>query len=259
MVKNNIAIYISLKSSQKIIVRSKFIRNLVVKLYDIKQSRIFICPDGLILEDFHIYKDKMALREELKLSEDKFYIISVGLLGLVRKSFDLVLKSIKEMRDTQNIDISKIEYILIGRDSPEIRERLLMLAKKYNIDKNFKLLVNLSNELRNKYYKASDIFVMPSKDLQKEGSVEGFGKAFIEAGYYGLPSIGSNTGGISDAIEDGKSGFLVNNFNELVDKIKILFENKDVREKMGKYAHERVINEFSWEKIYYKYLDSFKA
>ena len=136
-------------------------------------------------------------------------------------------------------------YILIGRDNPQIREWLSDLAKKYNLEKNFKILVDLDNETRNKYYKASDIFVMPSRDLRKRGSIEGFGNAFIEAAFFYLPSIGSNTGGIPDAIEHGKSGFIVKNFKELVETIKNLYENENLRKIMGKNLHKRVIKNFT--------------
>ena len=98
---------------------------------------------------------------------------------------------------------------------------------------------------------------MPSRDLEDKGSIEGFGNVFIEVGYYFLPTIGSNTGGIPDAIENGKSGFLINNFKELVEKMKLLYENKDLRQIMGNYARKRVLRSFTWKKIYFNYLDVF--
>jgi glycosyltransferase involved in cell wall biosynthesis len=44
---------------------------------------------------------------------------------------------------------------------------------------------------------------------QEEGDhFEGFVFVFLEAGAYGLPVIGTRTGGIPDAIADGENGFL---------------------------------------------------
>ena len=254
----NVVSSMILHSVDKIIVRSKFIKNLIYILYNIDRNKIDIIPDGIIVERQEIIENKFELRKELKLSEDKFYILSVGLLTLTRKGYDLVLKSINELRSRYNIDISNINYILIGRDNLKVRNWLNSIAMKLDLKSNFKILVNLSSNLRNKYYIASDIFVMPSRDLKTKGSIEGFGNTFIEAGYYYLPSIGSNTGGIPNAIEDGKSGFLVNNFNELVEKMKILYLDKDLRLKLGNYAHNRVINFFTWQKIYNLYLRTFR-
>ena len=47
---------------------------------------------------------------------------------------------------------------------------------------------------------------MPSIIHKK--SVEGFGIAFVEAGQYGIPSIGGKDGGAADAIDDGKTGII---------------------------------------------------
>jgi glycosyltransferase involved in cell wall biosynthesis len=52
------------------------------------------------------------------------------------------------------------------------------------------------------------VFVMLSEHLPN-GDFEGFGIAILEANSYGLPAIGSINSGISDAIQDGYSGKLV--------------------------------------------------
>ncbi|MFX1320922.1 MAG: glycosyltransferase family 4 protein [Promethearchaeota archaeon] len=248
-----------LQEADKIIVRSNFMKNFVSSQYSLEASKIFICPDGVILKESDVQETKSELRIELKIDQREFIILSVGLLNLVRKGYDLILKSLKSLRDNYSLDINNIKYILIGRDNLKVRTWLKSLAKKYDLESNFEILVNLSNDLRNKYYKASDIFVMPSRDLKREGSVEGFGNVFIEAGYFSLPSVGSNTGGIPDAIESEKSGFIVNNFDELVEKIKLLYENKSLRLKMGQFAHVRVLKTFLWDKIYKLYMKTFKS
>jgi glycosyltransferase involved in cell wall biosynthesis len=50
------------------------------------------------------------------------------------------------------------------------------------------------------------VFVLTSQE--KQDHFEGFGLVFLEAGAHGLPVIGSRTGGISDAVKDGETGFL---------------------------------------------------
>jgi len=52
------------------------------------------------------------------------------------------------------------------------------------------------------YYNACDVYIMPSKK-------EGFGITFIEAMYFGLPVIGGNRDGSTDALLDGRLGLLV--------------------------------------------------
>jgi glycosyltransferase involved in cell wall biosynthesis len=80
--------------------------------------------------------------------------------------------------------------------------------------------------------------------------VEGYGIVFLEAAICGLPSIGSNSGGIPDAIENNKSGFLVEegNVDEISSKLEYLFLDKTGRETMGNYAKKRAKN-MTWERM----------
>ena len=42
--------------------------------------------------------------------------------------------------------------------------------------------------------------VMPTTDESNERSVEGFGISYLEAAFYGIPSIASNVGGTPEAV-----------------------------------------------------------
>ncbi len=57
------------------------------------------------------------------------------------------------------------------------------------------------------WYAVSDIFFLNSNN--DHGHFEGFGLVILEAGHFGVPAIGSLGCGIEDAIQEGKSGFLV--------------------------------------------------
>src|SRR5258706_9312263 len=65
-----------------------------------------------------------------------------------------------------------------------------------------------TDELRD-IYALSDVFVMPSRVRPAACDVEGFGLVFLEANACGKPVIGGGPGGISEAIVDGETGFLV--------------------------------------------------
>jgi glycosyltransferase involved in cell wall biosynthesis len=54
----------------------------------------------------------------------------------------------------------------------------------------------------NQFYAALNVFIMPSRS-------EAWGLTALRAMAYGLPVIASNVGGLPEAIEDGKSGWLV--------------------------------------------------
>jgi glycosyltransferase involved in cell wall biosynthesis len=54
----------------------------------------------------------------------------------------------------------------------------------------------------NQFYAALNVFIMPSRS-------EAWGLTALRAMAYGMPVIASNVGGLPEAIEDGKSGWLV--------------------------------------------------
>ena len=111
---------------------------------------------------------------------------------------------------------------------------------------------------RNKFYKLSDLFLMPS--AREKNSIEGFGVVYLEANYYKVPVIGSKIMGVSESIINGETGFLVkpNNLEDLVEKIVYLYENETVRKSMGEKGYKRVIEKYNWENIINDYIDFFK-
>jgi len=85
------------------------------------------------------------------------------------------------------------------------------------------------------YYSAMDIFCLPTYR-------EGFGEVNLEAQAMGLPVVSTNVIGPSESIEDGVTGFLVESRNTeaLVEPLRKLVYNPELRSKMGKLGIERV-------------------
>ena len=90
----------------------------------------------------------------------------------------------------------------------------------------------------------ADVFCLPSYR-------EGFGSVIVEAAACGTPSIGSNIYGISDAIEDKKSGLLSNvaDPKNLAKKMSFMIENKEVLHNFSNYGLARVKDSFDENKV----------
>lgn len=91
-------------------------------------------------------------------------------------------------------------------------------------------------------FASADIFVMPSDS-------ETLGFVVLEAMASGIPVVGVAAGGLVDIIQNEKTGFLVQNSEDMIEfseKTKELIDNKDIRSSYGLNARSWSM-EWSWE------------
>jgi glycosyltransferase involved in cell wall biosynthesis len=81
------------------------------------------------------------------------------------------------------------------------------------------------------------------------GETETFCWSAIEFQASGTPVVSAAEGGLLDTVQDGKTGFLIQSDEELVNAIVRLLENRELREKFGQKAFQFVEETFSYEKI----------
>jgi phosphatidyl-myo-inositol dimannoside synthase len=95
-------------------------------------------------------------------------------------------------------------------------------------------------------YQQCDVYAMTSRSLP--GSVEGFGIAYLEAGFHGKPVIGYRSGGVAEAVVDGETGLLVEegNIAALTDAFQKLVTDAALRRRLGEGGRSHAAR-FSWE------------
>lgn len=96
----------------------------------------------------------------------------------------------------------------------------------------------------------SDIFVLPSYR-------EGFPRTSMEAASMGLPIVTTDVVGCRETVDNGINGFLVPPYNAsaLVDSIKKLLDDPDLRSRMGQAGRAKAIQEFDISTIIEKHLE----
>lgn len=97
----------------------------------------------------------------------------------------------------------------------------------------------VKEEEKNRRLRKSDIFILTP--LKNGYDVEGFGIVYIEAQASGTPVIGSNNGGIPEAV--GNSGILIDDplsHHEIISAIR-QYSDDSTREKYTKNAEDRVV------------------
>jgi glycosyltransferase involved in cell wall biosynthesis len=92
------------------------------------------------------------------------------------------------------------------------------------------------------FLRASDVFAFPSE-------FEALGISLVEAAACGLPSVGSRTGGIVDAIEEERSGLLVppGDVGALAAALERLLGDPRLRERLGEGARQMAVDRFDAE------------
>ena len=162
-----------------------------------------------------------------------------------RKNHEKVIMALRNLKQ----QYPNIVYICIGYGDEE--QNLKKLVQELNLNSQVMFFKDISNDLKNALLAKSDIFVMPST-IHKT-SVEGFGIVYVEAGQYGVPSLGGKDGGASDAIDHNKTGLICdgNNLNDIYFSLNSMIENKKYLE-LGKNSKEYV-SKFEWQKIFEEY------
>lgn len=132
----------------------------------------------------------------------------------------------------------------VGRRS--YAKELESLSDKLSFD--VRIDQQVSEQDLKKAYRRASLLVMPSQAYKD--SVEGLGLALLEAQHFGCPVVGTRVGGIPEAMQEGKSGIIVEAGSEvaLADAVHRLLKDKDLRTRMGSAGARFVREKFSWRR-----------
>jgi glycosyltransferase involved in cell wall biosynthesis len=202
------------------------------------RDKIVVIPNGINIVESDIVYSKEKCKEKLGLPLDGSIILFLGNL-VPYKGPDVLVKAMSRIVK----DVPDTKLFFVGKGV--MRDELEMLSKKLGVEKNVKFTGFVEEGLKHFYYRAADVFVLPSTM-----STESFGIVNLEAMACGVPIVASRIGGIPDVVKDGENGLLVppRDSNALADAIIYLLENEEVRNKMGKNGRKKV-EVYSWERI----------
>ena len=114
------------------------------------------------------------------------------------------------------------------------------LAMKSPLRRKISLMGPVSEDEKKSLLSRAWIFVNPSIG-------EGWGISVIEANMHGTPAISFNVSGLSESIQDEKTGLLAQNENDIIEKICQVLKDNNLRERLSKNAIE-FANSFNWDK-----------
>jgi glycosyltransferase involved in cell wall biosynthesis len=183
--------------------------------------------------------------EEVK---QKYNLKNKTVLGLStwfhkeRKGFDILFNAFSGMDSS---------YILLLVGIPDNQQKeVIDFAREFNIAEERLVMPGYVENIW-EYYKAMDIFLLPSRS-------EGFSLALLEAAAAGLPIIASNIPGNNEFVEDRKNGILfdINQPEMLRKNIAEINENKSLSSELASAARKKVYDNYTIER-YADNLDKF--
>ena len=253
MTQTNILSIISSKLLKKPIIISERINYdfLKSKVWKFLRKIIYRFSDGLIVQS-NYDKQKYQFVNNVKVifnplqiknikNERKNIILAVGRLDY-QKGFDRLIKIYSRLRTDWPL-------IIVGEGNE--RKNLINLIKELNLE-NKVFLVGRKQNIE-EYYSKAKIFTLSSR-------MEGFPNVLAEAMAYGCACISFDClTGPSDIIKNNQNGFLIedNNENEYLEKLQILIDNQEIREKFSKNG-KNIISKLDIKKIANEWMNFIK-
>lgn len=186
------------------------------------EHKIFVNPCGVDLAQFTPANES---------KDDVFRIIYCGNIS-PRKGVHYLLQAFTELK------LDNAELWLIGSAPHPSFSRMIA---PYESKKIRFLGTFPQNELSRIYHQGS-IFVLPSL-------ADGFGMVIPQAMACGLPVIVTENVGAADIVTSGVDGYVIpiRDLSALKEKIRALYEQADLRQRMSFAAIKKVSSYFSWD------------
>ncbi|MFA6428757.1 MAG: glycosyltransferase family 4 protein [Candidatus Buchananbacteria bacterium] len=226
-----------MKSAAKVFCISRYTCQHTLRKYSLSANNFTVVYPGVSTS--FTKKFDLTLKQTLGYGNDDFIVLTIGQL-VVRKGMDDLIRAISLISD------KKVKLLIVGR-GVELNNLQSLVAELGLLDR-----VKFAGKVPEveSYYNFADVFCLTSRDEKESGDIEGFGLVLTEAQFRGIPVIGTNSGGIPEAMLDGQTGFIVpqRNSEAIAADILLLRENIALRKKMSLAAKEFVVSNLSWPK-----------
>jgi len=235
------------KNSDHIVANSNYTKDLMQESLNISNKKIHVIHPGI-----DIYKDFISIEDEIKIKKvinGKSPVITTLARVEKRKGHKFILDALTEVKK----DFPNIMYLIAGQ-GPYLEE-IKSYSRTLGLEKHIQFLGWITEPEKSLILKNSDLFVMTPNIVGE--SVEGFGMSFIDASFHGVASVGTNSGGISDAIIDNETGLLceAENQKDITNKILLLLKDEKKRNQLGINGKNRALEFFSWKNKINEFLE----
>ncbi len=169
----------------------------LVRLYGAPRERLELVPSG-VDPAFFSPGDRAGARAALGL-DDRPTLLFVGRIQPL-KGLTVAVEALARLADRRT------RLVVVGGpsglDGPVEMERVVALVDRLGLAERVLLVPPQPHHLLSSWYRAADVVVVPSRS-------ESFGLVALEAAACGVPVVAAAVGGLRTLVDDGVSGFLV--------------------------------------------------
>lgn len=222
--------------SDKVIAVSEYVKKALISETFVDERRVEVIHNGVDGDPYKIEKS----------NRDVGGLVHIYFIGRIERS-----KGILTIIDI----ISKVnkDVVLHVVGAGPCQKEAEKLVAKYKIQEKVFFHGKMPHfEFIKKFH--PDIFVFPTK------RIEGFPMVIVEAMFAGMPTIAFDCGGVSDAVIDEKTGYLIGAGKnaEFQEKLIELIDNFEIRQRMGNNSREIAEKEYTIDTMVDRYEKVFK-
>jgi phosphatidylinositol alpha-1,6-mannosyltransferase len=235
-----------LENAEKVVCISSFMKEKLIQI-GIAEEKVVMVNPGVDTKRFVPKKPSEGIAAKTGFGKNKVVLTVARLVE--RKGIDYAIKAFAEVKK----EAKDAKFVVVG-EGPE-RNDLERLAGELGLKEDVIFAGAIGDDELVDYYNACDLFVLPSIVNDKEFQSEGFGIVFLEANACGKPVVGTRTAGIIDAVDDNRTGLLVEqkNTGQLAAAMKKILSDGKLAKKMGENGRKRAIDKFDWEVVAEKF------
>lgn len=232
------------------------LQGFVERLWDriLDRSCQMICvsrKSGDVLGIARLFKQKpICIHNGLETAVIKTYPMKEGLKLLHVGYFDFIKNQkmlVNALSELVRQGSHSITVTFVGDVSvPEAREEVDRLVKSMGLENRIEFK-GFCRDMRG-HYESHDLLILTSK-------IESFPLVVLEAMRVGMPVIATNVGGLSEQVQEGVNGFLVevDDVASMSDKILFYYRNRDQIKVMGEAGYRIFQEKFTVEQMIQQY------
>ena len=226
----------------------------MIDLFSIDPGKISVIPHGA---NTLFFKSRDLCREEararLRMPATRKVILFFGLIKRY-KGLEYLLKAFKQIREQANEATLLIVGSVYDGDPAAFQYYSNLLAQFDTQDDVICVTEYISFDRVGYYFAAADVVVLPYVKTTQSGIL-------LLAFAAGRPVVVTDTGGLSELVEDGRSGFVVppRNTQALARAIMEIIKNPGKRSEMGQTAKQLAQTRYSWKTAAAKTIELYQS